>query len=104
DGTKIVAAIDCTGHGVPGAFMSMIANTFLHEIVNEKKIVVPDMILNELRVRVIRALNQKGDGINRKDGMDMSICAVNEAEMTLEFSGANNPLYIVQNNEIKELK
>ena len=101
---RIVAVIDCTGHGVPGAFMSMIGNTFLHEIVNEKKIARPDLILHELRTRVIRALNQKGDGTNRKDGMDMAICAVNQKGGLIEFAGANNPVYMVINGEILEIK
>jgi len=103
-GKKIIAAVDCTGHGVPGAFMSMIGNTFLHEIVNEKKIIAPNHILNILRRRVVRAMNQKGEGTNRKDGMDMAICTIDEHNGTLDFAGANNPLYVVLSNEMKELK
>jgi len=104
DGKKIIAAVDCTGHGVPGAFMSMIGNTFLHEIVNEKKIIAPNHILNILRRRVVRAMNQKGEGTNRKDGMDMAICTIDEHNGTLDFAGANNPLYVVLSNEMRELK
>jgi serine phosphatase RsbU (regulator of sigma subunit) len=77
EGKKIIAVVDCTGHGVPGAFMSMIGNTFLHQIVNEREVTDPAEILTELRRNVIRALNQKGEGVNRKDGMDMAICTYN---------------------------
>lgn len=104
EGKKVIAAVDCTGHGVPGAFMSMIGNTFLHEIVNEKKIIAPNHILNILRRRVVRAMNQKGEGTNRKDGMDMAICTIDERNGTLQFAGANNPLYMVLGNEMVELK
>jgi serine phosphatase RsbU (regulator of sigma subunit)/Tfp pilus assembly protein PilF len=104
DGKKIMAVVDCTGHGVPGAFMSMIGNTFLHQIVNERGIIVPAQILTELRRNVIRALNQKGDGVNRKDGMDMAVCVLDPVTNQLEFAGANNPLFVVLDGEIKEFK
>lgn len=104
DGKKIMAAIDCTGHGVPGAFMSMIGNTFLHEIVNERKIITPGTILDELRKKVIKAMNHSAMEGSRKDGMDMSLCMIDEASMTMEFSGANNPIYIIQNNQLVEIK
>ena len=100
-GKKIFTAVDCTGHGVPGAFMSMIGNTFLHEIINEKGITKPSEILNELRSKVVGALSKRDA---RKDGMDMAICALDEQNLTLEFAGANNPLYLVQDNEMKEIK
>lgn len=101
---KIFAVVDCTGHGVPGAFMSMIGNTFLHQIVNEKGVTRPDEVLNELRHRIVHALNQKGDGENRKDGMDMSLCVLDEKEGKLQFAGANNPLFLVKNQTIQEIK
>lgn len=104
DNKRIVAAVDCTGHGVPGAFMSMIGNTFLHQIINERGLTKPDEILNELRAKVIRALNQKGEGVNRKDGMDMAICVFDKAAMTLEFAGANNPLFMVVDGQPREYK
>ncbi|MCH2233311.1 MAG: tetratricopeptide repeat protein [Crocinitomicaceae bacterium] len=100
----IFAAVDCTGHGVPGAFMSMIGNTFLHQIVNEKKITTPAIILNELREKVINALIREGGGNMRKDGMDMSICALNQKTNKVQFAGANNPAYICQGGEMKILK
>jgi serine phosphatase RsbU (regulator of sigma subunit)/Tfp pilus assembly protein PilF len=102
---KIVfAAADCTGHGVPGAFMSMIGNTYLHQIVNEKKILQPSIILDELRKNVIKALSQKGEEDARKDGMDISICILDKESNFVEFAGANNPVYFVKNGEIKEIK
>jgi serine phosphatase RsbU (regulator of sigma subunit) len=104
EGKKIIAVVDCTGHGVPGAFMSMIGNTFLHQIVNEREITKPSEILTELRRNVIRALNQKGDGVNRKDGMDMAICAYNASTGVLEFAGANNPLFVVKDGATDEIK
>ncbi|MBI3136720.1 MAG: SpoIIE family protein phosphatase [Bacteroidetes bacterium] len=104
EGKKIIAAVDCTGHGVPGAFMSMIGNTFLHQIINERGISRPAEILNELRKNVVRALNQKGKGVNRKDGMDMAICCIDETAHTLEFAGANNPLFLIRSGEVAELK
>lgn len=94
DGTTFIAAADCTGHGVPGAFMSMIANSFLNEVVNEKGILRPDLILNELREKVIRALRQTGEGMENRDGLDISLCAVKGNN--LEFAGANNPAWIVR--------
>lgn len=100
EGTSYIAAADCTGHGVPGGFMSMIGNTFLNEVVNERNILQPDLILNELRDKTIRALRQKGESLENKDGMDISLCAIKENQ--LWFSGANNPLWLIRGNEIKE--
>ena len=104
DDELIFAAVDCTGHGVPGAFMSMIGNTFLHQIVNEKKVTTPSEILNELREKVINALITEGDGKMRKDGMDMSICTLNQKTNKVQFAGANNPAYICQSGEMRILK
>ncbi len=101
DGKKIFTAVDCTGHGVPGAFMSMIGNTFLHEIVDERGITKPSEILDELRKKVIATMSKRDA---RKDGMDMALCTLDDREMKLQFAGANNPLYIVQGGLIKEYK
>lgn len=105
DSKIVFTAADCTGHGVPGAFMSMIGNTFLHEIVNVNRKLQPGEILNELRERVIHALSQDG-GIEsaRKDGMDMALCCLDLENHRLEYAGANNPLYIIRNNELIEIK
>ena len=94
---SVFALADCTGHGVPGGFMSMLGNSFLNEIVVENKIFKADEILNKLRAKVISALEQKG-GTQQKDGMDISLCVWNKLDNTLEFAGANNPLWLLKNN------
>jgi serine phosphatase RsbU (regulator of sigma subunit) len=95
---SVFALADCTGHGVPGGFMSMLGNSFLNEIVVENKIFKADEILNKLRAKIIQALEQKG-GTQQKDGMDISLCVWNKLDNTLEFAGANNPLWLVSKNE-----
>ncbi|PLX01597.1 MAG: hypothetical protein C0594_12900, partial [Marinilabiliales bacterium] len=100
----IICAADCTGHGVPGAFMSMLGVSFLNQIITEKGATKPSEILNLLRVEVINALQQKGDEGEAKDGMDIAMCTVNLKQKTIQYSGANNPLYIVSKTENKELE
>ncbi len=106
NGKKIITAVDCTGHGVPGAFMSMIGVTFLNEIVNERGITKPSEILGELRDRVKTSLKQKGLDGESRDGMDMSIVSFNKDFTEVEYAGANNPLWIFrrEKNEIKILE
>jgi ligand-binding sensor domain-containing protein/serine phosphatase RsbU (regulator of sigma subunit) len=93
DDKIIVAAVDCTGHGVPGALMSMIGNTLLNEIINEKGIVDSGEILNHLRNDVIRALKQSDAEGSQQDGMDIALCVWDRTKNSLQFSGAHNPLY-----------
>ena len=100
DNRVFIAAADCTGHGVPGAFMSMIGNSLLNKIVNEHDISKPSEVLNELRKGVVESLNKKGSHDERNDGMDMSLCAINFKKKRLEFAGAFNPLYIARENEL----
>ncbi len=97
----IVVAADCTGHGVPGAFMSMLGISFLNKIVNEKEIHKPHEILNALRDNVIKALHQshKEEEDQSKDGMDISLCTIDIENNILEYSGANNPLYVFREGE-----
>lgn len=97
----IISAVDCTGHGVPGAFMSMIGINILNEMVN-RGIVDADLILNELHKEVRYALKQKYS--ENKDGMDMSLCVIKAKEKIVEFAGANNPVVYIQNNELKTIK
>ena len=97
---QVIIAADCTGHGVPGAFMSMLGVTMLNEIVNGKKITAPDQILNRLRDGIVRTLNQSVEEDRVKDGMDMAICNINLETGELLFAGANNPLYVVRNKEL----
>ncbi len=94
----IVTVVDCTGHGVPGAFMSMLGISFLHEIVRKEEVVNAAIVLNELRKAVIEALKQTGKQNEQKDGMDMSLIALNLETKKCLWAGANNPLYIVRKN------
>lgn len=89
---RLISAVDCTGHGVPGSLMSMIGITFLNEIVNEKGITQPDLILSELRHLVIKALKQTGEIGETKDGMDMALLSFDDKNNIVEFAGAHNPL------------
>ena len=99
----IISAVDCTGHGVPGAFMSMLGIAYLNEIVNKYETLHANDILNHLRREIIVALRQKGEG-EAKDGMDMALCIIDPASHTIEFSGANNPMYLIHDNSLTELK
>ncbi|MGZ3899084.1 MAG: SpoIIE family protein phosphatase [Bacteroidia bacterium] len=100
---SVFALADCTGHGVPGGFMSMLGNSFLNEIVIENKIFSAAVILNKLREKIISALEQKGEE-KRKDGMDIALCVWNKLNNTLEFAGANNALMLIRGNSITEIK
>jgi serine phosphatase RsbU (regulator of sigma subunit) len=91
----IVTVADCTGHGVPGAFMSMLGVSSLNEIVRKKEVTKASEIINQLRESIIESLQQKGASGEQKDGMDMSLCAINTSSNQLQFAGANNPLFIV---------
>ena len=104
DDKAIWVVADCTGHGVPGAFMSMIGNSFLNEIVVENKTHHATGILNGLRSKIIKSLEQKGGEQQQKDGMDLALCVWDKKNNKLEYAGANNPLYIIRNNEIQEFK
>jgi len=97
----MISAVDCTGHGVPGAFMSMIGFNLLDEITN-KGITRPDLILEEMHRGVRFTLKQKET--NNQDGMDMSLCVIDQKDRTIEFAGAKNPLIYVQNNEVFQIK
>ncbi len=98
---------DCTGHGVPGAFMSMLGINFLNEIVSERNILQPDKILNELRKEIINALNPEDSIEESKDGMDAVVCRYMFNEEKIQFAAANNPLWMLcidETNEIIEYK
>ncbi len=100
--TVILAAVDCTGHGVPGAFMSMIGNTFLNQIVNENRVFRPDEVLNQLHNSIEQALKQRES--KNLDGMDITLVHFNRSRKELYFAGAKNPLCYVQNGEFKIIK
>ena len=101
-GKLVWAAIDCTGHGVPGALMSMIGNSLLNEIIHDEE--YADEILNKLREGIVNALQKKNKDDKVYDGMDIALCVFDKQKNILEFAGAQNPLYIIQNNELKEIK
>jgi len=98
DNKFLITAADCTGHGVPGAFVSLLGMTFLNSIIIEKNITETDKILNELRKMIKDSLHQKGIANEQKDGMDMALFSINKTTNILEYSGAQNPLYIIRGN------
>ena len=108
----IIICSDCTGHGIPGAFMSLISISLLNEIFRSKELLEPAKILDELRRNIIQALNPDSNEDGGKDGMDVSIISIfkntNTDEITINFAGANNALHLVtahdQSNLMKEIK
>lgn len=103
DNKRFIIAADCTGHGVPGAFVSVLGITLLNDIVIGRNIHMPDEILNELRKSVKDALKQHKDS-TQKDGMDMSVCIIDDSTGMLHFAGAYNGVYIARNHQLLELK
>ena len=104
DNKVICVAADCTGHGVPGAFMSMLGIAFLNEIISKTTELHTDEMLGELRTQVIKHLHQTGKEGENQDGMDLALYIADLKNMTIEFSGANNPLFIFRNGEMIEAK
>jgi len=104
NGKVICVAADCTGHGVPGAFMSMLGIAFLNEIVSKQDDLHTDEILNELRAHVIKSLHQTGKEGESQDGMDIALYTLDLENKKLEYSGANNSLWIFRDSELIELK
>lgn len=102
DNKIIIAAADCTGHGVPGAFMSLISNDLLTEVVVNRKIYDSDIILNKMHKGIRNILKQKET--SNRDGMDIALCVIDKERKVMEFSGAHNPLVYFQNNEIFYIK
>ncbi|PLW99798.1 MAG: hypothetical protein C0594_16565 [Marinilabiliales bacterium] len=92
----LLTAADCTGHGVPGAFMSMLGVAFLNEVVKDKNVTEAGQVLDNLRQHIIRSLQQTGKEGEQKDGMDMSFCAIDMKKNIAQWAGANNPLYIIR--------
>lgn len=101
---KIAAACDCTGHGVPGAFMSMIGNEMLHRIVNEQQITDTARILNLLHKDIVSALNQESSKRTTSDGMDIAIICYDETKKEIQYSGAVRPLYYFNSNGLQEVR
>lgn len=104
NGKLIIAVVDCTGHGVPGAFMSMMGNNFLNTIVYVKNIIEPAEILNELNIAIRKSLKQDKIGSSSRDGMDVAICSIDLKNKVLTFAGANRPLFYLKNNALTIIK
>ncbi|HUX95102.1 MAG TPA: response regulator [Bacteroidales bacterium] len=104
DDKVIIAVADCTGHGVPGAFMSILGVSFLNEIVNKAVTIRANELLNQLSGQVIKSLHQTGKDDKSRDGMEMTMCVIDFSKNKLQFSGAFRPLYLIRNSELKEFK
>ena len=100
EGLAMLAAVDCTGHGVPGAFMSIVGFNQLNNAVNVKKVTKASDILNELNKGVIHTLNENTGESSIKDGMDMTLCVFDFKNRKLDFAGANNPIIQVHNKKV----
>ncbi|MBP9070134.1 MAG: SpoIIE family protein phosphatase [Bacteroidia bacterium] len=96
------STVDCTGHGVPGAFMSLVGHNILKDIVNNTKLKKPADMLNKMREQVVKTLHADADGTKAKDGMDMTLCAIDYKTLELQYAAAYNPLYIIRNGELIE--
>lgn len=99
----VVVAADCTGHGVPGAFMSIMSINFLNQIVTHC-VPASNKILNQLREYVMKALHQKGAEGEQKDGLDIALCVIDLEKKHIEFSGANNPIIYFKDDELRIIK
>jgi ligand-binding sensor domain-containing protein/serine phosphatase RsbU (regulator of sigma subunit) len=100
----VVAAVDCTGHGVPGALMSIISNTLLNQTTKNPDINSPAEALSYLNTELPKNLKAQQKGEIIRDGMDITMCAFDFEKCTVDFAGANNSLYVFTNNELKEIK
>jgi serine phosphatase RsbU (regulator of sigma subunit) len=98
-----IAAVDCTGHGVPGAFMSIVAHNILTQTVNVLGLTRPALILNETNSQLSRKLNQNPEEATVRDGMDIALCAINHKTNRIEFAGANNPVWILRDGRVIEV-
>jgi len=103
-GKLFVIAADCTGHGVPGAFMSLLCISFVNEAITEKNIQRPDLVFNHVRERLIQSLSAEDFGEEAHDGMDGSLCVFDREKMTLQFACANNPLWLIRKGELLEFR
>ena len=100
----ITVTADCTGHGVPGAMMSMLGMAFLNEIITKTEDLDPGEILMLLRKQIVQSLRQTGRSGENQDGMDLALCIYDFKNMILEYSGANIPLYLFRNKELTQIK
>jgi len=101
---SVIVAADCTGHGVPGAFMSIIGINFLNEIVFDENTISPNVILNQLRKKIIKTMVSANRIDETKDGMDISLIIIDHDEMTLEYAGAYNNLFFIRDHMLDTVK
>jgi serine phosphatase RsbU (regulator of sigma subunit) len=99
-----IAAADCTGHGVPGALMSMIGISFLRQVINEMNITEPSNVLNKVHEMVVSALNEDLNSVSSKDGMDIALLRIDLGMRTVSYSGAVRPLYVADKNGLNILR
>jgi len=104
DSQVVLAMADCTGHGVPGAFMSIMGINLLNEIVSRTEVLTANLVLNELRDQLVRLLRQKGDKDEAKDGMEMALCVIDYDNHALQYSGAFRPMYLIRNKQLHVIK
>lgn len=104
DNLTYIASIDCTGHGVPGAFMSLIANSKLNKVVLEMGLRDPGEILNMVHKEIIMSLNQNNETSDTQDGMDMTLCVIGQKGEAIRYAGANNPIILVDGSTTDEFK
>ena len=104
DDWSYFAAVDCTGHGVPGAFMSIVGYNLLKDILKNTESIAPSVIMDKMNDGVANTLHTNTSEKQTKDGMDMTLCALNYNTLELQFSGAFNPLFIIRNNELIQHK
>jgi tetratricopeptide (TPR) repeat protein len=98
------AAADCTGHGVPGAFLTMLGTSFLNEINATEELLTPAVMLEALREKIIKELSQAGGEEDTKDGMDISMMRLNLNTLDMDWTGAHNPLYHIRDGKLKVIK
>jgi len=104
-GAKVMfAAVDCTGHGVPGAFMSIVGHNLLDRAVNEQHLTAPALILDELNRTISETLRQPAEEAAIRDGMDIALCTYDKINHTISYAGAHNPLWLIRHGELIELK
>jgi DNA-binding response OmpR family regulator len=104
DDLRIIAVMDCTGHGVPGALMSTLGITYLNEIVHGERIMKPELIIDSLRKKIISALSQKGYSGTIKDGIEGSVITFDPSTREIQYSASFNPLIFIHNEELLEIK
>ena len=103
-GYTIIAAGDCTGHGVPGALLSILGISFLNEILQMRDVPRANRILNIMREKVMGALDQRGQDYEQKDSIDIALCVYEPYRSVIQYAGANRPLVMVSDGELKEIR